>query len=684
MAPTEIVFSPPTQPVADDLVFILTEDADSFIGTAGADQIWGLGGGDILFGLAGNDQIFGGLGNDVIDGGTGADQMWDSEGGDDIYVVDNPGDQVFEFVDQGTDTIRTTLNTYALGPAGEFDSGHVENLTFIGTGDFTGTGNELDNVITGDAGADTLDGGAGNDTLNGGAGADTASYANETDAMFVTLAAGRARRGSAAAPIEDTLNSIENVTGGAGNDTLTGNGGANVLDGRAGNDTLNGNGGNDTLIGGLGNDTLNGGTGNDTASYANETDAMFVSLAAGTARRGSAAAPIEDTLNSIANVTGGAGNDTLTANGGANVLDGGAGNDTLRGGNGNDTLNGGAGDDTFAYGFGEGADAVDGGTGSDTLNIVGTAGANTLNVIFNGAAITGFEGGTVTSVEAVNASLEGGTDTLTYAGTTAGITVNLGAGTASGFASIAGIENATGGSGNDTLIGGNGANVLTGGAGNDFLDGGLGNDQLVGGAGDDTYFVNLGDTITEAGNGAGGVDSVLTTGNTFALGGNIENLTYVGAGSFTGSGNGLANVLTANGGNDVLNGNGGNDTLVGNGGNDTLSGGAGNDILIGGAGNDILIAGGGNDTFVFAPGFGNDVVTAFDANPGGGQDQLDLSALGITAVNFGASVVITDLGTDMLVEIDVDGLGTATGSITLQGVNGVGANSITQQDFILA
>ena len=45
----------------------------------------------------------------------------------------------------------------------------VENLTYTGTGDFTGSGNELDNVITGGSGSDTLDGGGGNDTLDGGA-----------------------------------------------------------------------------------------------------------------------------------------------------------------------------------------------------------------------------------------------------------------------------------------------------------------------------------------------------------------------------------------------------------------------------------------------------------------------------------------------------------------------------------
>ena len=41
----------------------------------------------------------------------------------------------------------------------------------------------------------------------------------------------------------------------------------------------------------------------------------------------------------------------------------------------------------------------------DTLNIIGTAGNNTLDVVFNGTALTSFEGGTVTGVERVTADL---------------------------------------------------------------------------------------------------------------------------------------------------------------------------------------------------------------------------------------------------------------------------------------
>jgi serralysin len=48
------------------------------------------------------------------------------------------------------------------------------------------------------------------------------------------------------------------------------------------------------------------------------------------------------------------------------------------------------------------------------------------------------------------------------------------------------IENATGGSGNDTLIGNQSANVLTGGLGNDVLEGFAGADYLDGGSGTDT------------------------------------------------------------------------------------------------------------------------------------------------------------------------------------------------------
>ena len=125
-----------------------------------------------------------------------------------------------------------------------------------------------DDVIQGDGGSDTLlggegndilTGGTGNDVINGGKGIDTAIFTG-TAKMVVSLGLTGAQ---ATGQGSDTLNSVENVRSGSGNDILTGNGQANLLDGAAGNDKLMGGFGNDTLLGGSGNDTLLGGTGND-------------------------------------------------------------------------------------------------------------------------------------------------------------------------------------------------------------------------------------------------------------------------------------------------------------------------------------------------------------------------------------------------------------------------------------
>ena len=135
---------------------------------------------------------------------------------------------------------------------------------------------------------------------------------------------------------------------------------------------------------------------------------------------------------------------TLTGDDNANVLTGGDGDDTLTGGLGADTVSGGAGDDTIHYTIGDGADAIDGGThtAGDTLVVLGTAGDDTLDVIVTGTTITGLEGGTVTGIETVTYDALGqssGGDTLSYAGSTDAVTVNLsGTQSATGFATIAG------------------------------------------------------------------------------------------------------------------------------------------------------------------------------------------------------------------------------------------------------
>ncbi|WP_439370836.1 beta strand repeat-containing protein [Bradyrhizobium sp. DASA03120] len=162
---------------------------------------------------------------------------------------------------------------------------------------------------------------------------------------------------------------------------------------------------------------------------------------------------------------------TITGTNEEDALTGLDGNNTLQGLLGNDILKGGAGNDNFLYRVGDGADTIDGGKQADTLTITGMPGssADTIHVVVSGVLLSGVEGGTITNVEKAFLDLGAGTDTLSYTGTTSGVSVNLSTSTATGFNSISGVENVTGGSGNDTLTGNSAANTLFGGDGGDLF-----------------------------------------------------------------------------------------------------------------------------------------------------------------------------------------------------------------------
>ena len=154
-----------------------TSGADTIDATHGINGVFPTSGDDTINGGAGNDIISGLGGNDIINGGSGADMMMGGTGND-TYVVDNTGDKVIENSNEGTDTILSSV-TYTL-PA------NVENMTLTGTARINGTGNGLDNVISGNNGNNILTGLGGNDTITGKGGSDTFVFGSNFGKDIIT------------------------------------------------------------------------------------------------------------------------------------------------------------------------------------------------------------------------------------------------------------------------------------------------------------------------------------------------------------------------------------------------------------------------------------------------------------------------------------------------------------------
>ncbi|MDZ7922274.1 calcium-binding protein [Rhodoferax sp.] len=550
--------------IVDSTKDTVTENANEGLDTVVSSVAWTLGANLENLSLSGtaaingtgnafNNSLVGNSAANTLNGGAGSDFMV-GLGGNDIYVVDDVNDRIVENLNEGTDTVQSSI-TWTLGA-------NLEKLTLTGTAAVNGTGNELNNSLLGNSANNTLIGGAGNDTLNGGAGADTLIGGVGADTYVVDnvgdAVAEAANEGT------DTVQSSITWTLGANLEKLTltgsaaihgtGNELANTLTGNSGANTLTGGAGNDTLNGGAGADTLIGGTGDDTYVVDNAGDVITEALNEGT-----------DTVQSSITWTLGSNLENLTLTGTAavngsgntlnNVLVGNSASNTLSGGAGNDTLNGGAGADTLVGGLGDDIYVVD----------------NTADIV----------------TEAINEGVDLVQSSITWT-----LGSNLENLTLTGSAVI----NATGNELDNILLGNSANNTLTGGAGNDTLDGGAGSDTLVGGAGNDTYVVNVAtDVVTEL--AAEGFDTVRSSVTLF-LGANLENLILTGTSAINGTGNELDNVLTGNSGNNTLNGD------------------TGSDILDGGAGNDTMVGGIGNDTYQFGRGYASDVIQENDSTSG--------------------------------------------------------------------
>lgn len=287
-------------------------------------------------------------------------------------------------------------------------------------------------------------------------------------------------------------------------------------------------------------------------------------------------------------------------------------------------------------------------------------------------------------------NLDGGddTDTLSYAGLNAGVSVNLASQTAqytidstSYTDTVSNFENVIGSAHDDTLWGDNGDNTVFGQAGNDTIWGGNnGVDRLYGGDGDDLFkfHSNLEGTV----DGGDDTDSLLVwSSGSYDLQGiteitDVEQILFQTAAASAevtmeyadfedfGDNDGLhvdsmqnstnesvVFTVTSASGEDAsmdlsettfgtfwtngsgtvkLSGGDGNDTITGTSRSDTIFGNAGNDTIIGGEGGDEITGGAGADIFRYeGTDEGDDTINDFDSTQG---DSFVFEADGFGAV----------------------------------------------------
>jgi VCBS repeat-containing protein len=676
------------------------------VGTAGPDTLPGTTSDDTIQGLGGNDKLQGLAGNDILDGGQGFDRA--------LYTDATSG---------------ITVNLAAGTVTGGSGSDTLINVESIVGSDFADTINTAgftgDSGIAGNPfGLNEIEGRGGNDTITSdvnsqGALLTRVSYISATAGVTVDLAAHTASASDGSVGTDNLVGSgFSTVIGSQFADTLLGTANANgtveIFDGRAGNDTINGRGGFDRA---------------DYALDPATNSGITVNLLAGTVvgdRQGTGDVTIgSDTLISVESVRGTNFADSFNAvgfsgsgvnpgsNGTFNEFNGMGGTDTITG-NGNTRL-------AFVNATGSitvdllaGTDSGDASTGNDTFT-----GVNAVQASMFDDTILGSNSTTTTETFAGLGGNDfidgrGGFDLATYNNiyfSTGAITVNMGAGTVTGDASVGtdtlrSIEAVQGTNFNDVFdastfgtagalnIGNNGTfNQFEGIGGNDTITGN-GNTRIIysSAAAGVTIHLTAGTATGDASVGSDSFTAVNSaTGSAFAD-------TYDASGFVGGVGafnSGSFNLFEGIGGNDTITGNGntriaytqaasavsvdlstgnahsiaasdgagiGIDTILGgvnsvqgSNFNDVISGGSGNEFFFGGTGNDTLNGGGGSDTLT-----GQGSNDALDGGTGtdmasftGNRAQYTVSTNGTTGVTTVTDNVGGRDGIDTLTNVEV-------------------------------
>ncbi|UUZ65418.1 calcium-binding protein [Polaromonas sp. P1-6] len=657
---------------------------------------------------AGNDlanTLTGNIGANTLDGLAGADAMAGGAGND-TYVVDNAGDTVIEYLDEGVDTVWSSVS-YSL-------SNDVESLALTGAADIAATGNALNNTLTGNDGHNLLDGSSGADAMAGATGDDTYVVDDVGDAVTEWFDAGM---DTVLASINYVLpQHVENLrlagnaimaTGNALDNQLYGNALDNLIDGDAGADQLAGAAGDDTYVVDNAGDTVIewAGGGNDTiladVSYGLSDNVENLTL--------TGTADLAATGNTLSN--------GILGNTGNNLIDGGMGADVMAGGAGNDRYTVDDALDTVTEAVAEGVDTIE-------ASVSYTLSSHVENLVLTGVAIQGVgndldnrltgnaQDNLLDGATGADAMVGGaGNDTYVVDNTADTIEELVGDGSDTALSSVgytlsAQVDNlvltgtadisATGNELNNSLTGNAGNNALAGGAGNDTyvytVGGGL--DTILDTSGIDTVSFGPGlildnvalriatvngqkiaqiRVLDATGNEIAdqGIDYVMATDAQGRLSSALESFVFadgstylwndllIQSTSLTGTHN--ADLLIGGRNDDVIDGGNGNDALYGGSGHDRLLGGNGNDVLFAGGGSDKLYGGNGDDELhgeagndMLDGGNGKDLLIDLQGNNtfyAGNDDDTVRAGAGNDAIyaDNGRDVVQAGAGSDVIV-----------------------------------
>jgi Ca2+-binding RTX toxin-like protein len=476
-------------------------------------------------------------------------------GADEINYATTAAGTPLTFTLDGTDTVTNGTNTHSIvsfAIVRGSDNADVFNVV----------NDALYTNLYGNAGADTFNvqSNTASTAYDGGAGQDkyVVDYVTVEDyTVTITGTTGTVNSGT----FVDTLDSIEDVTTGGGNDTF-------VLLG-------------DAIV-----NNYDAGAGTDTADYSGDVTGIAFVLDGGVSETVG-----NDTLTNFEAIIAGAGNDTFTVTGAGEIqyvsLDGNGGDDTfnMEWGGTNNIINGGAGNNSYAVAGVSAVDLTVTYPNATSSTIVGGGVTDTLNDISNIATSDGNDTYIITA-DLVDNTFNGGNgnDTADYSADATGLTFNLDGGAFEtvdfgvGTDTLYDFESILAGTGNDIFnLGTSDYTVIDANAGDDAInvtDAAFAADVVIqGDLGTDTYTYTGTNPLTVALNNA--TSTITNSGNDHTLNGiEVVNLNTQAGDASTVTINDATEVTTVNTGD-------GNETVtVTDGGTiTTLDTGAGADVV---------------------------------------------------------------------------------------------------------